>query len=265
MAKFTTVFLVPLLILAGFLFPNYLRAQEAPLLINQIQIASETSTKHDFIKIYNPNDFEVDLQGYRLVKRTKTGTSDTTIKSFNTSVIIAPRASLTWANSEDGFANSINADFSTGQTIASDNAIALRFGPEDTGTIIDAVAWGEANNGLVETSNFPTNPEAGQQLTRINFQDNNNNSQDFSLNTNSTSNPTTVANSSTANSEASSPSPSISYRGLVFLNEVVSSPESGSSEWVELFNNTASPINLQDWTLEDGSGAKTILKDIITK
>lgn len=43
----------------------------------------------------------------------------------------------------------------------------------------------------------------------------------------------------------------------IVINEILSDPEEGEEEWVELFNNTDREIDLNDWYLEEGSGAKT--------
>jgi cysteine-rich repeat protein len=51
--------------------------------------------------------------------------------------------------------------------------------------------------------------------------------------------------------------------GDVVINEIVSDPADGESEWIELFNTTNSDINLKNWTIEDGGGAKTNLSGTI--
>ncbi len=47
--------------------------------------------------------------------------------------------------------------------------------------------------------------------------------------------------------------------GDVVINEFVSDPGDNDVEWVELYNTTNREINLTDWTIEDGSKAKTDL------
>ena len=32
------------------------------------------------------------------------------------------------------------------ETLSNDNGVAIRLGPNDTGTIVDSVAWGKAQN-----------------------------------------------------------------------------------------------------------------------
>lgn len=156
--------------------------QPSDLIISRVQITGGTGkTDNDFISIYNTSSSAIDLAGLRLVKRTKTGTSDTTIKSWVDPFLLNPGVIYTWANSNDGFAISINANTSSSQTISNDNGIALRLGGENTGIIIDSVGWGTAQNIFVETLPFVQNPGANEILERINNQDTNNNSLDFRI------------------------------------------------------------------------------------
>lgn len=53
--------------------------------------------------------------------------------------------------------------------------------------------------------------------------------------------------------------------GDVVINEFVSDPADDEVEWIELYNTQNADINLDGWTIEDGSGAKTILSGIIAK
>ena len=250
-------------LLAGFIILNLAQASSANPVISQVQISGTTKSSEDFIKLFNPNSSPFDLKGHRLVKRTKTSTTDSSIKSFTSTSLIPAGGYFTWASSADGFADSIGADTATSQSLSTDNGIALRQGAEDEGLIIDSVAWGEAINGLAEGSAFPTNPGAGQTLARNNNSDTNNNATDFYLLDDSViATPTATNQTITTNSGSGN---ATNYSGQITINELVSDPESGASEWIELYNKTNSSINLDNWSLEDGSGAKTILHDSIAK
>ena len=175
----------------GFIFLIPLKSVLAEnLLIVEIQIAGE-KTSDDFIKIYNPTNSDIYLGNYqgsylRLVKRTKTSTKDYTIKSWSRDpeAKIPAKGFYLWANKD--YTALPNVDVSTSQTIAANNGIALRLGPENTGTIIDALGWGDFNNILFEGSAFPENPGPNQKLERKKiagvYQDTNNNANDFYLN-----------------------------------------------------------------------------------
>lgn len=148
------------------------------ILISKIQTTGGPGkTTEDFVELYNPGSATFNLNGYRLVKRTQNGTSDTLLKSWTTDTLILAGATYRWANT--GYPGS--ADVRTSGSIADDNAVALRQGSADTGAVIDAVGWGVAANGLMEGSVFSTNPAVGQLLVRKNNQDTNNNAADFEI------------------------------------------------------------------------------------
>lgn len=136
------------------------------LVISQVQITGGTgAATNDFIEIHNPTNEAINLNGYRLVKRTATGISDALIKSWTHDVAIQPGDYYLWANNE--FADiAVVPDSTTSASIAADNGVAIRFGPNDTGEIIDAVAWGSAENVFVEGTVFENNPGANESLVR---------------------------------------------------------------------------------------------------
>jgi len=164
---------------------NNQQTSPAKILINEIQITGGAGkTENDFIELYNPNNFQVNLNGYRLVKRTKTGTSDTNIKSWTSDSYIPANGYYLWANS--GYTDISPApDITTAATISDNNGVAIRFGPADTGTIIDSVGWGEAQNAFIESLPFPINPSANQSIQRKfqnnTFIDTDNNASDFEI------------------------------------------------------------------------------------
>lgn len=243
------------------------------LLINRVRITGGPGkTDQDAVVFYNNTNETLDLNGLRLVKRTKNGITDTMIISWSEATLLLPGGIYTWANANNGFAESLGADISSNQTIANDNAIALRFGSNNTGTIIDAVGWGEALNALVEGSAYPINPGANQWLERINYQDTNNNSLDFHIineenneeeESENEENEEEQEEENNQNNNEEEESNNNNAQTDIVINEFVSDPPSGQDEWIELYNITQEPVNLTDWTIEDGSGAKTKLTGLI--
>lgn len=153
-------------------------AKEAQrIIIQSVQITGgQGFTTNDLIVIKNDSDEEVNLNGYRLVKRTKTGSTDSSIKSFTEDVFLQPGETYMWANS--GYTD-VEADTRTSASISNDNGVAIRFGDQDTGQITDSVAWGSAENIFAETAPYPENPGANKKLERL--QDTDNNANDFSI------------------------------------------------------------------------------------
>jgi hypothetical protein len=150
--------------------PSLTKSNVNHILISQVQITGGTGkTNNDFIEIYNPTNLQVNLKGYRLVKRAQNGTSDILIKSWTVDTFIPAFGFYLWANSSYTDI-SVAPDATTSEDISDDNGIAIRFGPNDTGVIIDSVAWGNAQNAFVDGVASPLNPSAGQSLLRKGWQ-----------------------------------------------------------------------------------------------
>ncbi|MFH1233749.1 MAG: lamin tail domain-containing protein [Patescibacteria group bacterium] len=252
-------------------------------MISEVQITGgDGKTKNEFIEIYNPNNFQVNLDGYRLVKRKKADIVDSHIKSWGSDASIPANSYYLWANSY--YTNiSTTPDATTTVSISSnDNGIAIRFGSKDTGIIIDSVAWGGTQNTFVEGFICSTTPSANQSLERKLNLDTNNNSIDFFIqenpnpqNSSATTTPPPLIEqpiilpgaSSTNNKEATSTLTAIAqtiYKlGDVLINEFVSDPADNEVEWVELYNKIGKEIDLTGWWIEEGSKAKTKLEGII--
>jgi competence protein ComEA len=61
-----------------------------------------------------------------------------------------------------------------------------------------------------------------------------------------------------------SPQSLVKYKlGDIVINEFVSDPADEEVEWIELYNTTEKEINLDGWTIEEGSEAKTNLTSVI--
>ncbi|GEM_PF-7016020 len=137
------------------------------IVISEIQIGTG-SAGSDFVELYNPTPSSIDLNGHRLVKRTKPGTNDdaTALKSWTSSTIIPAHGYYLWASTSGGYAAQIHANASSSATIAADNSIALRFGPADTGTIIDGVAWGGGHTAPLGEGTPVATFSAGQSIER---------------------------------------------------------------------------------------------------
>lgn len=165
-------------------------SQEESSLVNHLVISALQTTggagltTNDFVKIFNPLAAQFNLKGHRLVKRTKTGSSDTSLKSWTSDTLVPAGGYYLWANSSFATISETPNATTTG-SIADDNGVAIRFGEEDTGTIIDSVAWGAAANAFIESAPYPTNPIANQILKRKfaegTIKDTDNNVSDFEI------------------------------------------------------------------------------------
>ncbi len=150
------------------------------ILIAVVQIAGASSS-NDLIKLYNPTASAVDMSGWKLHKKSQTGT-DYSLKVFPTGSTIAAGQSFMWANSTNGFSETVGANVSSTETLAADNSVALM---DAAGNIIDAVAWGTGTDQYGEGPPYPTSPGANQLLSRRSsggaMVDTDNNTNDFTL------------------------------------------------------------------------------------
>jgi uncharacterized protein YdeI (BOF family) len=186
--NFNKMKLIPFFCLWGFFIFSafFVQANQTDhLVISAIQITQGTGkTNHDFIEIYNPTEEDINLKGYRLVKRSKAGASDVSIKSWTSDTFIKACGWRLWASSDDpSFPNSVDADDFTKSTLANNNGVALRKGSKDTGEIIDSIAWGSAENIFIEEKVFSQNPKSNEFLVRKSDgeQDTDNNENDFEI------------------------------------------------------------------------------------
>ncbi|MDE2001826.1 MAG: lamin tail domain-containing protein, partial [Patescibacteria group bacterium] len=238
-------------------------SQPAKLLISEVQTTGGSGKTHDdFIELYNPNATPVNLNGYRLVKRTKTGTSDSSIKSWAEDAFIPAQGYYLWANSEYADIGAA-PDATTTATLADDNGIALRYGPEDTGTIIDSVGWGAAENSFIEGSVFSENPAAGESVARSSATDTDVNADDFIL-----------AIPSPKNSVVSggfiSPDPVLAVTSSpaadhAVISEVYPDQTGANDDFIELYNPTANSIDVSGWSVQMLSGNATTTDKIEKK
>lgn len=226
--KKLSLFLI-LLFVGFFGFEKNIKAQEN-IIINEVQIYGEKSS-NDFIELYNPNSETISISGWKLRKKTKTGT-ESSIRVLPNRTNISAEGYFLWANSGDGYDSSIHADISSTATLASDNSIAL-FNSDDS--IVDSVSWGSGHtNPFIEGDSFSSNPDKNQSIERINFIDTDDNSNDFIINNNPS--PGGGSSEDEEDEDEEEPEEPIDYSGQIIINEIFPYPEPGKKEFIEIKN-----------------------------
>ena len=165
-------------------------AVSTTLVISQFEAGvSASNLNEEFVEIHNVSGSTVDLNGYRVVYRSSTATSDSgSLAAWTTSTPLAAGAyyligSDVYATNHPGSAN-ITYSTSSLSTSGSNGGLAIRQGPTNTGTVIDALGWGtSATNLLFEGTRAGAPGNTGNSLARLNSgcQDTDNNASDFSL------------------------------------------------------------------------------------
>jgi hypothetical protein len=166
------------LLLIVFLIPWTVSATEN-LIITEIQVKGETANQ-SYIKIYNPNNYSLDLSGFKLRKKSSTG-KEYSIRVFPKETLVKAQEYFVWSNSRDDYHLEMKADVYSTASVSSNNSVAL-FSPR--GELIDALAWGEGENQFVLGKIFPFNPSPKEQIQRkkdIFYQNTQDNSEDFKL------------------------------------------------------------------------------------
>lgn len=225
------------------------KADEQTIVINEIAwMGTVVSANDEWLELKNLSGQTIDLSGW-------------TLKAIDGS----PEIELAGAIEAQSFFLLERTDDSTVPEISADliysgalgnlgEVLELRDNQNNLIDIIDAnVGWPAGNNenkktmeridnGWQTSDNVGGTPKAqNSNPSEQNDQDENN--QETGEND---SGQTTVNN--------------IKYKiGDVLINEFVSDPADNESEWVELYNTLNENISLSGWSIEEGSGAKTIL------
>src|SRR5215207_3436591 len=180
------------------------KAVSTSVVISQFQVAGGTAAD-EFVELHNIGNTSVDLNGYRLVYRSATGTTDTAVVNWTTSTVIPAggyyliAAGLNGSPTPVGYDDVVSPNITyshsgTGSFAAAGGGFALRNGAANTGTIIDSLGYGSATNAFIEGA-VTTAPAANTSKIRkvTSCQDTDSNSADFDI-----ANPSTPRNSASA-------------------------------------------------------------------
>lgn len=210
------------------------------------EIVSDPQTGAEWIELYNTSASSVSLSGCTLLDG------------------VGIVATLTENISANGF---IIYELSSAKLNNSGDTVQLSC----SSALVDAVSYGNWNDGDT-TNNAPT-PAKGESIIRFpDGADTNTDSTDWTKTTILTKQ---ASNTQTNGSTTDTPTPQTGGGGstttppptfppsTLVINELVSDPGDEGIEFIELYNRTASAIDLTRWYIEDGSEAKTALTGTI--
>lgn len=204
------------------------------VVINSFRIEGE-SVKDEYVEIYNKSQDDISLSGWRLSKKTASGSNYNLVTTFP-DIIIAAGAKIVIAHPDCNCAYDI--EYTTSGSLAKDNSIVLY---SDNGkTIVDMVAFGEIANEFVEGEPL-INPEKGEVYSRKNDgQDTQNNKNDFFI----SYRPPQESDDKRSNdiqkdhnNEGASNMPN-SYNAKLIVTEFLPNPEGSDAEkeFIEIYN-----------------------------
>ena len=145
--------------------------QIGPIRISEILIASASSTQDEYVELYNPNNFSVNLAGFSLVRVTRTSTEQTILPVSRFTGVIQPFSFFLLANelanipsASSGQVVTSDLTWAKSYNLARDNAIKLL---NASGTILDLVGWGTAP--VFEGTVFPDSPTSSAIQRKAGF------------------------------------------------------------------------------------------------
>jgi outer membrane biosynthesis protein TonB len=190
------------------------------LVISEVQLAITSESTNEFVELYNPNLSAVNLDGWKLSKKTSTGTQSNLVNPFPD--VSIPSHQYYLIAHPTGYTGSPSADlvYTTSQSVSANNTIILY---NDQDAMVDKLGLGTAVDS--ETATF-TSPASGESVERKasatstattmssggaeefagNHYDTNNNSTNFILRT--SPDPQNLTSSAEPDGVTPSPSPS---------------------------------------------------------
>jgi len=150
------------------------------ILISEVQVASSTDEKSEFIELYNPNNADVDLTGWYLQRKTASAQSYSTYASNTLFSGLKISAKGYFLIARKGYFAKI-ADISVDNPITKNNSFVLK---NPGGDVSDKLGFGEAKDYENFVAKNPGNGQTiGRKVAGETEQDTEDNSADFELQT----------------------------------------------------------------------------------
>jgi hypothetical protein len=152
----------------------------ATVRVNEVATGTIASAADEFVEIVNPaGSTAADIGGWRLVYRSATGTSDTTLVTVPAGTLLAAGSFYLFGGSGYAGARAADQSFATGLAAAG-GSVGIR---DASGSLSDSVGWGTAANALIEGAVAPAPPSTAAPgssiVRRPDGHDTNDNSADF--------------------------------------------------------------------------------------
>jgi hypothetical protein len=150
-------------------------ARAPSLRVNELMTGTAASATNEFVELLNAGPVAADLGGFRLVYRSSSGTSDTTLATVPAGTSLGPGARYVFGGAS--FSGTADQSFNVGLA-STGGGVGLR---SPSAQLVDSVGYGTATNAFVEGSPAAA-PPPGTSISRLpDGHDGNLNSADFSV------------------------------------------------------------------------------------
>jgi hypothetical protein len=148
--------------------------------VNEVATGTAASAGDEFVELANTGNASADIGAWKLVYRSATGSSDTTLATIPPGTTIPAGGFYLLASTT--YTGAVPADLSFSSGLAgAGGAVGLR---DASAALVDSVGWGTAANTLVETAPAPAPPATTPTSSIVRLpdgHDSGNNSADFSV------------------------------------------------------------------------------------
>lgn len=214
------------------------------LVLSEVGIEDQAGeSTADFIELYNPDTAALSLDQVNILRRTKTGKTDTSLRSsFSLSDSVPPGSYYLLVNPKapDYLLSCADNNFVSGGTLTPDNSLALTL---DDGTVLDTITYGSGHIAPF-CPTLAENPPRGKSLVRM---------PDGTITPDALPTPTNSRGLVCAPSELPAAPPDSPHS--IIISEVLpdTDAKNDAGEFIELYNSGASAVPLTGWLLRDSS------------
>ncbi len=154
------------LILAFVFFLSFTKSVFALVLINEVQIETDSSKDDEFIELYNNGNTEVDLTNFSIYKKTSSGSESSVVAKSRFENKKIPANGVLFLAREGEYTGSKTVDiyWPNSYSLAPNNSLTL-YKDFENKTIEDSVSWGEVKNFKRSNTNENTNTDTDNQNT----------------------------------------------------------------------------------------------------
>mgnify|MGYP000897665405 FL=1 len=154
-------------IIVLFFLPS--RVLFAGVVINQVQIETETNKDNEFIELYNNGSSEVDLTNFSLYKKTSGGTESNIVSKTRFENKKIPANGVLFLAREGKYSGTKTPDifWPTSYSLAQNNSLIL-YKDFENKTIEHQVSWGEVSVFKLEINNSDNTDTSNKESTNNN-------------------------------------------------------------------------------------------------